>query len=80
MTKPVKDIQCEQAIKMLFEYIDNELGEHNHAVMENHLHTCRSCFSRMEFEKRLKNMVTDAKEETAPDDLRNRVKKITSLF
>lgn len=65
---------------MLFEYLDNELVEHNHAAMENHLHTCRSCFSRMEFEKRLKHMVKDEKEETAPTDLRNRIKKITGLF
>ncbi len=80
MTKPIKDIDCEQAIKMLFEYIDNELEEHNHSSVENHLHTCRSCFSRMEFEKHLKDAVMDSKQEAAPSDLRKRVKKITDLF
>jgi hypothetical protein len=38
----------------LFEYLDHELEENEHEAMDAHLHECRRCFSRAEFEKRLK--------------------------
>jgi hypothetical protein len=34
--------------------------------MQEHLHTCKSCFSRAEFERRLKEKLTRLREETAP--------------
>jgi anti-sigma factor (TIGR02949 family) len=80
MNEKVKQIECEEAIKMLLEYLDHELDHHNHKALENHLHKCRSCFTRMEFEKRLKSIVVDAKEEHASDKLRNRIKKLTENY
>lgn len=80
MSKEIEEIKCEEAIKKLLEYLDNELGNHDHAVMEKHLHTCRSCYSRMEFEKKLKFTIKNTKEEKASDELRNRMKNITDLF
>ena len=76
MSKEIEKIECEQAIKMLLEYLDHELGDHNHMVIEKHLHTCRSCYSRMEFEKQLKGVVGDKKVEKAPDSLRNKLNKL----
>lgn len=72
----IEDIKCEQAIKMLLEYLDHELNGHHHMVVEKHLHTCRSCYSRMEFEKRLKGIVSDKKDQQAPDSLRERLGKL----
>ena len=81
MSKEIEEIKCEEAIKKLLVYLDDELENHDHAVMQNHLHTCRSCYSRMEFEKKLKTTIKDTKEEEkASDDLRNRMKKISDLF
>lgn len=79
MTGPRK-IDCDEAIRMLFEYLDNELGEQDHEAMEAHLHECRACFSRMEFDKRLKGMIKGKEIVNAPNALRNRIKKITDLF
>ena len=47
-------IDCEEALRRLFEYLDAELHGDPHREMEQHLERCRSCFSRAEFEKRLK--------------------------
>lgn len=83
MSKPPRKLDCDQAIRMLFEYLDNELDEHDHEAIEAHLHDCRACFSRMEFDKRLKGMIKEDQEEayvSAPDALRGRVKKITDMF
>ncbi len=80
MTDKPKQLSCDEAIRMLFEFLDNELEQHDHAAMEAHLNQCRGCFSRMEFDKRLKHMIKDADASSAPDELRERVKKITNLY
>lgn len=81
MSKEIEKIECEKAIKMMLEYLDKELDSHNHSVMDHHLHTCRSCYSRMEFEHKLKHMIKDKQpEEKASDELKSRIHKITDLF
>lgn len=60
-------IDCEQALAQIFEFIDHELGAHEHAAIEQHLHACRSCFSRAEFERRLKQKLTGLRGRATPD-------------
>src|SRR5262245_51778478 len=48
-------IRCEEALRRLMEFVDGELSEADHQSVEGHLRTCRSCYSRMEFERRLKD-------------------------
>ena len=76
MSDEIKKIECEEAIRMMLEYLDSELHDHDHDSVEEHLESCRSCYSRMEFEKRLKGMVCDVKSKAAPIDLNSRIKKI----
>src|SRR5439155_24359279 len=45
-------IDCEEALRRLFEYLDAELHGELEREMAQHLERCRSCFSRVEFEKR----------------------------
>lgn len=72
----VKKISCEEALKQLFEFLDKELDTHKHDEMENHLSICKSCFSRMEFEKRLHKHLKNATQERASDELKSRVKNL----
>jgi anti-sigma factor (TIGR02949 family) len=69
-------IDCEEALKRLFEYIDHELHGRRHEQMEEHLSKCRSCYSRMEFEKRLQQHLKSATDQKAPQDLQNKIKKL----
>lgn len=77
--KPRK-LNCDEAIRLLFEFLDNELERHDHAAVEAHLHDCRACFSRMEFDKRLRSLVKGTDATSAPVALRDRIKKITEQF
>lgn len=52
-------IDCEEAVRRLAAYLDRELDPVADAEMEEHLDRCRSCFSRAEFERRLKTRVQD---------------------
>jgi len=75
-----KPINCEQALRQVFDFLDRELGEHDHAAMQQHLHTCKSCFSRVEFEKLLKGKVKDLREESPTPAVSARVKDLLKGF
>lgn len=46
---------CEEALRHLAAYLDGELESGTESEVERHLERCRSCFSRAEFERRLKD-------------------------
>jgi len=67
-------IDCEEALSRLFEFIDHELNPVHNDEMDEHMSRCRSCYSRLEFEKRLREHLQDAAQEKASDELHNKVK------
>ena len=69
-----RQIDCEQALKQVFEFIDHELEVGNREAMQRHLHTCKSCFSRVEFERMLKQKVSELRDEEAGAHLSRRIK------
>jgi mycothiol system anti-sigma-R factor len=75
MAKP-KTIGCEAALRHLLEYLDQELEEGTKQEIEHHLDLCKSCFSRAEFERRLKDRLHEVGRESVPDTLRARIKSI----
>jgi len=75
-----KIINCEQALRHLFEYLDRELDGDLQAQMQQHMESCRSCFSRLEFEQTLKAHVHKAGTGHAPDSLRDRVGNLLKEF
>ncbi|MFW6084501.1 MAG: anti-sigma factor [Gemmatimonadota bacterium] len=73
---------CEEALKVLAEYLDSELRDRAPEVadgLERHLEVCRSCYSRAEFEKRLKARIADGS-TAAPDGLRDRMRAMIREF
>lgn len=75
-----KDINCDEALKRLFAYLDRELDAHAHREMEQHLTRCRSCFSRTEFEKRLKERLRETGRETAAPEFAARIRRLLGNF
>ena len=70
------NIGCEQALKRLLEFIDRELSEVEHGNVERHLRTCRTCFSRMEFESRLKQRLSTLSDDEVPVKSRDRIREL----
>lgn len=73
---------CEEALKVLAEYLDSELRDRAPEVadsLEHHLAVCRSCYSRAEFEKRLKARIADGT-SAVPDGLRDRMRTMIREF
>lgn len=69
-------VDCEDVLRHLFEWLDGELDEERHESVSAHLALCRSCFSRAEFEKRLKAHLRDVGRATVPPDLERRIRTV----
>ena len=50
---------CEEALRRLAEYLDGELKPDEARGVADHIETCRSCYSRAEFERLLKSRVAE---------------------
>ncbi|MCH8529287.1 MAG: zf-HC2 domain-containing protein [Saccharospirillum sp.] len=73
-------LNCEEVIELLFDYLDQEISHPLSTHIERHLETCRDCFSRAEFEKRLRARVRESAEVQAPERLKLRIKSLIEKF
>lgn len=71
---------CEEVIAQLFDWLDRRLDEQREAEIRHHIARCRECFSRAEFERRLRGRIMEAGEAKAPERLRRRVHKLLDEF
>lgn len=78
MTK--RTLTCEEVVQRLFPYLDRELDDTTNAEIEHHLDSCRGCYSRAEFERKLKAKVAETGQSEAPERLRKRLKGLIERF
>jgi anti-sigma factor RsiW len=64
----------------LFDYLDHELDEARREEMEQHLKICRSCYSRTEFEKRLKLRLAGVGAEKPAAEFEQRIRRLIGNF
>lgn len=70
-------IDCEEAVRRLAEYLDRELDPSEHDEVERHLDRCRSCYSRAEFERKLKERIrSDVQVDEVPAAFEDRVRDL----
>lgn len=74
------DIDCEQALRGLFAFLDHELDVEERAAMQRHLSICRSCYSRVNFEQRLKDKLRELRREEPAQDVTERIKRLVQSF
>ncbi|WP_290637361.1 mycothiol system anti-sigma-R factor [Aquisalimonas sp.] len=74
------DLTCEEVLEQLFAYLDEELDDARLAAIDRHLERCRDCFTRAEFEKRLRARVHRTGTAPAPERLRQRLKKVLDRY
>lgn len=73
-------IDCEQVLEQLFAYLDGELETGRHELIAHHLEACRGCFSRAEFERRLRERLVETGDAKAPETLARRVRTLIEDF
>lgn len=77
MTAP---LTCEEVIGKLLEYLDRELDPVTQREIERHLEVCRGCFTRAEFERRLRARLAEVGAAKAPESLRLRIAALFDQF
>lgn len=71
---------CAEALRLLAAHLDGELDDHEHHEVDRHIRTCRSCFSRAEFERRLKANVAELAREPVPPEVGQRIQALLKQF
>jgi mycothiol system anti-sigma-R factor len=69
-------LDCEEVLRVIFAYLDGELEVMEQARVEAHLERCRSCFSRAEFERRLKGHVTALARDPVSPAFEDRIRSL----
>lgn len=75
-----KNISCEEALKRVFDYIDDHIQNTSRDEFEYHIELCRHCFDRVEFEKLLKSRLQALRYKRSSERLRERVEDIIAEF
>jgi anti-sigma factor (TIGR02949 family) len=71
---------CDEALRHLAVFLDGELHGTPHDALEHHLAVCRGCFSRAEFERRLKAEVGRLRRDEVPATFQDRVRRLLDSF
>lgn len=67
-------IDCREAVRRMWAYLDHSLGDKPVDEFEAHLETCQRCCGELDFSRLLRAMVADADAAPAmPLELRSRV-------
>jgi mycothiol system anti-sigma-R factor len=60
-------MKCRQALKLLYEYLDNQLDNKTVDDVKQHLSECKHCFETYTFEEHLNDMLKAKSGENAPE-------------
>ena len=67
-------IDCREAVRRMWAYLDHELAATPVTEFEAHLETCQRCCGELEFSRHLREMVADPDRAPAmPPELRTRI-------
>jgi hypothetical protein len=69
-------MRCEDALRLLAEFLDRELASVDHLEVKRHLSICRSCYSRAEFERRLKRELSLLRATDISDRLERQIQSL----
>jgi anti-sigma factor (TIGR02949 family) len=69
-------LDCERVLRVIFAYLDGELEAMEQAKVEAHLERCRSCYSRTEFELRLKDHMAGLARDPVSPAFEHRIRSL----
>jgi anti-sigma factor (TIGR02949 family) len=70
-------IDCREAVRRMWAYLDHELDAKPVTEFEDHLETCQRCCGELEFSRHLREMVADDDRTPAmPPDMRSRIETL----
>ena len=74
MPDEIREIDCQTAVRQLWDYLDGELDDARMVEVRQHLLTCKSCLPHAEFGRRFIQALSRAREHhVMPPEVRNQV-------
>lgn len=73
-------LDCDEVLRVIFAYVDGELATSDQERVEAHLVRCRSCFSRAEFEQRLKGRLAELPSDPVSPAFERRIRTLIDRF
>jgi len=68
-------IPCSEAVKRLWEYLDDAISPEEQESIEKHLAFCRTCCGELEFAKELRAFLASGSAEAFPPIVRERLER-----
>ena len=66
-------INCAQAVRQLWDYLDGNVEESQRELVEEHLAFCRRCCGELEFAEELRGFLASQGADELPPDVRARL-------
>jgi anti-sigma factor (TIGR02949 family) len=75
MTDKHAPIACSEAVRQLWDYLDNAISDEDHERVERHLSFCRTCCGELEFAKELRGFLASGAVQEIPPDVKARLER-----
>ena len=75
MTESQGLIPCSEAVRQLWDYLDQAVAPKEQARVEQHLLFCRSCCGELEFAKELRGFLTSQGADELPSHVKARLER-----
>lgn len=66
-------IGCAEAVRQLWEYLDDTVEETDRLLIDEHLRRCRRCCGELEFARELRGFLAQSTHEALPEDVLRRL-------
>ena len=67
---------CEDALQVLYHFLDGELTDDRRAAIKAHLDSCTTCLGAFDFEVELRQVIICRVQDRVPDELRLRIARL----
>jgi anti-sigma factor (TIGR02949 family) len=71
-------IDCREAVRRMWAYLEHELASRPASEFEAHLETCQRCCGELEFSRYLREMVAEQAAPPMPSGLRSRIESLVT--
>lgn len=75
-----RNLTCEEALRFLAAHLDGELQDATDREVESHLARCRSCYSRADFETRVKQQLAALGRTDIRPEFAERIRRLLGQF
>lgn len=70
-----KLIPCSEAVRRMWDYMDNAVSPEDHEMIERHLSFCRTCCGELEFAKELRAFLASGSSDDIPPHVKERMER-----